>query len=89
MEQKNCPIEMLSVCSTDGRLTPLRFRLEEAGRTVETVRISEIISAKEISSIGIEAILYVCKVRMGDRERLLELKYTVRSHRWTLFRVIC
>lgn len=87
-EQKNCPIEMLSVCGTDGRLLPVRFRLEETDQTVQTVRVSEIISAREIASIGIEAILYVCKAKIGEQERLIELKYTVRSHRWTLFRVI-
>ena len=88
MEQKNRPVEMISICSTEGRILPVRFRFEAEDRSIRTVQISEVVSAKEISYVGIEAILYVCKAQMEELERLLELKYTVRTHRWVLFRVI-
>lgn len=88
MEQKNRPVEMISICSTEGRILPVRFRFEAEDRSIRTVRISEVVSTKEISYVGIEAILYVCKAQMEELERLLELKYTVRTHRWVLFRVI-
>lgn len=88
MEQKNRPVEMISICSTEGRILPVRFRFEAEDRSIRTVQISEVVSSKEISYVGVEAILYVCKVKMEELERLLELKYTVRTHRWVLFRVI-
>ena len=88
MEEKNRPVEMISVCSTEGRILPVRFRFETADRAIRTVRISEVVSIKEVSYVGIEALVYVCKADMDERERLLELKYTVRTHRWVLFRVI-
>ena len=88
MEEKNCPVEMISVCGTEGRILPVRFRFETAERSVRTVQISEVISSKEICYVGIEAIIYICKAKMEEKERLLELKYTVRTHRWVLFRVI-
>ena len=88
MEEKNRPVEMISVCSTEGQILPVRFRFETAERSIRTVQISEVISSKEICYVGIEAIIYVCKATMEERERLLELKYTVRTHRWVLFRVI-
>ena len=36
----------------------------------------------------VEAIQYLCKTQLGQQEALLELRYTVRTHRWTLFRVV-
>lgn len=88
MDAKNYPVEMISVCSTDGNLMPVRFRFETEDRSVRTVQISEVVCTKEISYVGIEAIIYVCKAKMEEFERLLELKYTIRTHRWALFRVI-
>lgn len=88
MEQMNYPVEMISVCSTDGNMMPVRFRFEAEDRSFRTVQISEVVCTREISYVGIDAIIYVCKAKMEAFERLLELKYTVRTHRWTLFRVI-
>ena len=70
MEQKNRPVEMISICSTEGRILPVRFRFEAEDRSIRTVSISEVVSTKEISYVGIEAILYFCKAQMEELERL-------------------
>lgn len=88
MEQRNRPVEMLSVCSPEGSLRPVRFRYEDETHAVQTVQISEIVSQKKISYVGIEAIVYICKAHIEELERLFELKYTVQTHRWVLFQVI-
>ncbi len=84
----NQQIEMISVCATDGTLTPLRFRLEDEAHCLQTVPILRTESVKPIQYAGVDAIQYLCKVMMEERERLLELRYTVRTHRWSLFRVV-
>jgi len=88
MEQKICPVEMISICSTDGQLMPVRFRFESESHEICTVQISEVVCVKQTNYVGIEALLYVCKAQMEHAERLLELKYTVRTHRWVLFRAV-
>ena len=88
MEQENKPVEMISVCGTDGRLHPVRFRFEDSERSLQIAHIQEVVCIKEVSFVGIEALIYVCKARLGELERLLEVKYFVRTHRWVLFRVI-
>ena len=88
MEKKNCPVDMIALCSTDGSLLPIRFRVETEEHTVQTVQISEVVCTKQISYVGCEAMIYVCKAIMGEFERLLELKYSIKHHRWSLFRVI-
>ena len=85
---ENRPIEMLSVCGADGTLRPVRFRYEDEAHALETVQVSEVVSCKEVQYVGVEALIFLCRVRVAELERLLELKYTVRTHRWVLFRVV-
>ncbi len=84
----NLQIEMISVCGTDGTLTPLRFRMEDEEQCLQTVAISQVVSFRTIQYAGIDAIQYLCKARLAGKERLFELRYTVRTHCWTLFRTV-
>lgn len=84
----NLEVEMISVFAADGKITPLRFRIENELQEKQTVAISKVVSEKPIQYAGIDAIHYLCKVVAGNRSRLLELRYTIGTHRWTLFRVL-
>lgn len=84
----NLPIEMISVCGVDGALTPLRFRLEDETHCLQTVAITRVISCKPIQYAGIDALQYLCKAVTDGRERLFELRYTLRTHCWTLFQMV-
>lgn len=84
----NLQIEMISVCGTDGKLTPLRFRMEDEDQCLQTVAISQVISARSIRYAGVDAIQFLCKARLAGKERLFELRYTVGTHCWTLFRTV-
>ena len=84
----NLQIEMISVCGTDGTLTPLSFRMEDEEQCLQTVAISQVVSSRTIQYAGIDAIQYLCKARLAGKERLFELRYTVRTHCWTLFRTV-
>ena len=84
----NLQIEMISVFAADGSITPLRFRLENEAQCLETVVISQVVCVKPICFAGIDAIQYLCKAIVEGKEKLFELRYTVKTHRWTLFRVV-
>ncbi len=81
-------VEMISLCGTDGSLTPLRFRMEDEAQGLQTVAILQILCVKSIQYAGIDAIQYLCRAKFEGRERLIELRYTVATHRWSLFRVV-
>ena len=49
MEQTIRPIDVISVCSADGELRPLRFRMEDEQHCLLRVDIDEIISIKPIA----------------------------------------
>lgn len=79
---------MISVFSADGRITPIRFRMENASQEKETVSVSKVVSEKTVQYGGMDAIHYLCKTVTENRSRLYELRYTIETHRWTLFRVL-
>ena len=86
MEQKMCPVDVISMCSASGEIRPLRLRMEDEAHQLLRIDIEEIISTKEIQYVGIEATVFLCRATVGDKKWLFELKYTIRSHCWCLFR---
>ena len=88
MQQNRCPIDVISVCSASGEIRPLRFRMEDEDHCLQTVVISQVLCCKAIQYVGIDAIQYLCKANCEDKEHLFELRYTLKNHAWTLFRVV-
>ena len=89
MEQQIYPVDVISMCSADGKIRPLRFRMEDDARQLLRVDIDEIISVKEIQYVGIEAFVFLCRATVQESKWLLELRYTVRTHTWCLLRRVC
>lgn len=85
----NQPIDVISVCSADGAIRPLRLRLEDEQHQLMRIDIEEIVSMKPIQFVGIEAQIFLCKARVHGKQWLFELKYTIRSHTWSFYRRIC
>jgi hypothetical protein len=85
---RNKPVDVISVCSADGELKPLRLRLEDEQHQLLRIDIDEIISMKPIQYVGIEAQIFLCKATVQGKEWLFELKYTIRTHNWRLQRRI-
>lgn len=88
MEQKNCPVDVISMCSADGDIRPLRLRIEDEEHQLLRIDIDEIISVKCIQYVGIEAQVFLCKASVRGKRWLFELKYTIRTHTWCLMRRI-
>ena len=88
MELKNHPVDVISMCSADGEIRPLRLRMEDEEHQLLRIDIDEIVSMKPVQFVGIEAQIFLCKAFVKGKEWLFELKYTIRSHCWCLFRRI-
>ena len=88
MPNRKLPVQVLSSCNTDGQLQPLRFRFEDSEHQLHTVHITEIIDSRFVEYVGIETFVFLCKALLEGAEKLYELRYTVRTHRWTLFREV-
>ena len=83
---RNLPVEVISLCSANGEIRPLRFRMEDDAHQLLRVDIDEVISVKPIQYVGIEAQIFLCKAMVKGKQWMFELKYTIRTHSWCLFR---
>ena len=88
MDPNICPVDVISVCSADGQIRPLRFRMEDENHQLLRVDIDKIISCRHIQYVGIEAQVFLCKASVKGKQWLFELKYTIRSHCWCLLRKV-
>ena len=84
----NTPVDVISVCSADGSIKPLRLRMEDESHQLLRIDIEEVISSKEIQYVGIEAHVFLCRATVRGKESVFELKYTIRSHNWQLLRKV-
>ena len=89
MQQNMCPVDVICVCSADGEIKPLRIRIEDEDHLLLRVDIDEVISVRDIQYVGIEARIFLCSATVRGKRWLFELKYTIRSHSWCLFRKVC
>lgn len=88
MSDVNIPVQVIVHCEAGGDLRPLRFRYEDALHTIHTIPIEQITDTRKTNFVGIEAIHYICKGTEDGKEHLYELKYTINTHKWVLFRQI-
>ena len=88
MELKNCPVDVIAVCSAGGDIRPLRLRVEDEQHQLMRIDIDEVVSTKEIQYVGIEAVVYLCRATVEEKQWLFELKYTIRTHTWCWMRKV-
>ena len=88
MGEERIPVDVISMCSANGDILPLRFRMEDEYHQLLRIDIEEIISSKEIQYAGIEAHVFLCRAKVNGKQWLFELKYTIRSHNWCLQRKV-
>lgn len=84
MKQKICPVDVISVCSASGEIRPLRLRLEDEEHQLLRIDIEEVVSVKEVPYVGVEATIFLCRATVWEKKWLFELKYTIRTHTWSL-----
>ena len=88
MEQKICPVDVICVCSADGDIRPLRFRMEDEHHQLLRIDIEEIVSTRDVQFVGLEARIFLCRATVECKKCLFELRYTIRSHSWCFLRKV-
>ncbi len=82
MESVAHPVDVISVCSTEGEIRPLRVQMVDEERQMLRVNIEQILSMEEIEHVGAEAKIFLCRATIWERKWLFRLKYTIRTHSW-------
>lgn len=78
MKILNEPIKVMAVFNTDGKIQPVKFRLED-----RVVRIEKIMKIYEENIVGNTRLVFVC---VHNGKDIFELKYELVSKTWYLFK---
>ena len=62
--------------------------MEGEDQEMQVVPISRIMYCNPIQYAGIDALQYLCKGKVREQEKLFELRYTLKTHCWSIFRVV-
>lgn len=88
MDHENLPVQVIVHCGAGGELKPLRFQYEDAAHQVHTIHVDQVTDSRKVELVGIEAMLYLCKGQEYGKEHLYELRYTIATHKWVMFRQV-
>jgi len=86
MEAKPSPVDVISVCSANGEIRPLRLQMVDEEHQLLRVNIESVVKCEEIVFVGAEAKIFLCRATVWGQKWLFELKYSIRSHSWSLIR---
>lgn len=78
MKITNQPVKVMAVFYPDGKIEPLKFRLDDI-----VVNIEKVIKINEEKIVGNDRIIFVCQHNGKD---IYELKYELKSKIWYLFK---
>jgi hypothetical protein len=78
MKIVNKPIKVMAIFQADGKIEPIKFRLEE-----NVVYIKKVVKTYEEKIVGNKRVVFVCE---HNNCELYELKYELDSKVWYLFK---
>ncbi len=78
MKIVNKPIKVMAIFQPDGKIEPIKFRLED-----NVVYIKKVVKTYEEKIVGNKRVVFVCE---HDNCNLYELKYELDSKVWYLFK---
>ena len=61
------PVDVISVCSANGEILPLRLRMEDEQRQILRINVETVVDKKEIPYVGAEATVYLCRATLCGR----------------------
>ncbi len=80
-------IDMIWHTSTDGHITPIKFKIEGKNGTKLAYNILEIKGQKMTRIAGYKCLNYICDIQMEDQVRSCEIRYDLSTCKWILFRI--
>ncbi len=81
------PIQMISWTEEDGRIHPLRFKIENKEGTRHVYKIEKIYTSDLEKIAGNRIYKFTCEINLGGTNRICELRYELDTCRWNLFKL--
>lgn len=81
------PIEMIAWFNSKEKLIPLRYRIMDENNTYKVIKVDQVIFAQEEKLAGNRMIIYRCKSKINNLEKIYELKYEIDTCKWFLYKI--
>ncbi len=79
-------VDMICLSTSEGAITPLKFRFKEGDQST-TIRIDRIIERKEEKLAGNRMLVFTVQSTLNGIERVFEMKYEIQSLKWYLYKL--
>ena len=79
-------IDMIAYFKKDGKINPIKFRIEEEDKC-QVIKIEKIISTDLEKLCGNRMWVFTCSAVIDGMEKVFELKYDVEGCSWVLFKI--
>lgn len=80
-------VDMICFNSSEGVITPIKFRIREEGQEPRIIRIDRIIDKKEEKIAGNRMLVYTLQTTIDGIERIFEMKYEIQTFKWYLYKM--
>ena len=81
------PIEMISWTEEDGRIHPLRFKIENKEGARSVYKITKIYTSDLEKIAGNKVYKFTCEINLNGYNKICELRYDLESCKWNLFKL--
>ena len=79
-------IDMIAWFQENGKIRPLKFKLEESGNC-EIIKVDQVINAQTEKFAGNVMQVFDCQSEIDGELRRYQLKYEIETTRWILFKI--
>ena len=83
MKLLNKQIDMISWTSKEGVVTPVRFRIEEGGKSI-VIRIGRILQSEKNMFGGTPTLSFRCASHICGQEHIYEVTYNGGTQKWLI-----
>lgn len=80
-------VDMICLSSSDGVITPLKFKFKDEDEGARVIRIDRIIDRKEEKLAGNRMLVFTVQSTLDGIERVFEMKYEMKSFKWYLYKL--
>lgn len=81
------PIEMISWTEENGKIHPLRFKIENKEGERYVYKIEKIYTSELERIAGNKVYKFTCEITINHINKICELRYDVDTCRWSLFKL--
>lgn len=81
------PIQMISWTEENGRIHPLRFKIEGTDGDRHVYKIEKIYTSDLEKIAGNKVYKFTCEININGINKICELRYDLESCRWNLFKL--